>query len=64
MVLPYYKYIEFFLYAQARLKFESKQKDDRNAQLRSLLIQHTELMEVHGISWGGDEDFEEHVSAV
>ena len=49
---------------QARLKFECKQKDDRIAQLRSLLIQHSELMAENGLEWGGVEDVEEHVSAV
>ena len=52
----------------ARLKFETKKKDDRLTQLRRLLIQQSELMQLHQGQEPIDkelmQDFEEHISAV
>ena len=53
----------------ARLKYENKQREDRIVQLRRLLIQQTEVMQLQqGSALNGNvsdlDDFEEHVSAV
>ena len=53
----------------ARLKYENKQKEDRIVQLRRLLIQQTEVMQLQQDSnLNGNvsdlDDYEEHVSAV
>ena len=50
----------------ARLKFDARQKEDRIAQLRKLLIQQTELMHLQGFNSGSvsDAEYEEHISEV